>query len=214
MAVQFPILQIPVIAEPCNQSWEHMPGSARVRHCVSCDQDVVNLAAMSSAEIAVLLQGPVPCLRVARQDDGSLVTLEPPTLRSLPRVAAGFLTAALSVGTAAAQQPTPQLPPPPQPAAQQQQTQRGVTMGAPPPVSQADPAAHPAPAQPTRPAPQAIMGKIAPLKPLPRPAAATPARKSTLMGRVAVHQTPGTIPREPAPKPLLDTPRENPLPQK
>lgn len=101
MAVKFPILNVPTIAEPCTQSWELMPGTARIRHCDACNQNVVNLAAMSSAEIVRLLEGPVPCLRIARFDDGTLVTTEPVLPRPIPRIAAGLLTAAMALGAAA-----------------------------------------------------------------------------------------------------------------
>ncbi len=107
MAANFPILNVPHIAEPCTQSWEQMPGTTRVRHCAACDQDVVNLAAMSAAQIARLLAGPLPCLRIARYDDGSLVTTEPVVAHALPRIAAGLLTAAMAIG-AAAQNSRPQ----------------------------------------------------------------------------------------------------------
>lgn len=100
MATLLPIL--PTIANPCSQSWEEMPGTARVRHCAACNQDVVNTAALSSAEIARLLKGPLPCLRIARFDDGTLVTTEP-AARPLPRIAAGLLTAAMALSSAAAQ---------------------------------------------------------------------------------------------------------------
>ena len=210
MAANFPIFQVPTIAEPCQQSWERMPGSARVRHCASCDQDVVNLAAMSSAEIAALLQGPIPCLRIARHDDGTLVTTEPPATHSLPRIAAGLLTAALSVTAAAAQQTSPQTPPaPPQPSQQtRQQPLQGVTLGAPLPARQAPtklaPAKTPVPRQPQ----SVTTGRVARPTPPPPPVKSTPQTpqpakpSSVLMGSVAVTSVSGTIPLDPAPLPL------------
>ena len=53
-----------------------MPGDARVRHCGGCDRDVHNLAAMTPAQIDALLAkpGPLPCMRMVRHQDGSLMT--------------------------------------------------------------------------------------------------------------------------------------------
>jgi hypothetical protein len=51
-----------------------MPGDVRVRHCGSCDRDVYNLASMTPAQIEAMLAqpGPLPCMRIVRNQCGSL----------------------------------------------------------------------------------------------------------------------------------------------
>lgn|GEM_PF-4886929 len=64
------------IPKPCSESWEAMAGDARVRHCGGCDRDVRNVATMTPAEIDAMLAapGPLPCMRIVQQQDGSLMT--------------------------------------------------------------------------------------------------------------------------------------------
>ncbi len=69
------------IASPCDQAWEQMVGDDRVRHCSSCDKDVFNVAAMTRAEALQLIAnqaGEVPCLRLFRRDDGTVLTSDCP----------------------------------------------------------------------------------------------------------------------------------------
>jgi hypothetical protein len=69
------------IASPCDQAWEQMVGDDRVRHCASCDKDVFNVAAMTRVEALQLItdqSGEVPCLRLFRRDDGTVLTSDCP----------------------------------------------------------------------------------------------------------------------------------------
>ena len=106
-------LHVPEIPEPCDQPWDAMAGTARMRHCAVCDRDVHNLAAMPAAEIAHLLNrpGPLPCIRVSRDEGGALLTTEPAGAASHRRGSFGAawvtaISAALTV-SAAAQTPAP-----------------------------------------------------------------------------------------------------------
>ncbi len=175
MATNLPILQIPHIAQPCDQSWEQMPGSARVRHCAACNQDVVNLAAMSAAEIAALLQGPGPL--PARRPPRRRHPRHHRTVRAhgpCPAFAAGLLTAALSVtAAAAAGRPSPQLRHPPRSKPSSSTPRKASPWELPPAARQTAPTAAPTkPPVPSRqPPPHVTMGKILPPvhKPLPNP---------------------------------------------
>jgi Carboxypeptidase regulatory-like domain len=92
------------VAKPCSESWEAMPGDARVRHCGGCNRDVHNLAAMTPAQIDALLAkpGPLPCMRMVRHQDGSLMTARVESQRSLlQRVSAGFAMTLLTIGATA-----------------------------------------------------------------------------------------------------------------
>src|SRR6185312_7923892 len=64
------------IPNPCRESWEDMAGDARVRHCGACGRDVRNVATMTPSEIDAMLAapGPLPCMRIVRYQDGSLLT--------------------------------------------------------------------------------------------------------------------------------------------
>lgn len=86
-----------VIAEPCSQSWEAMHGDSRVRHCAECDRDVHNLAAMTPSQIEALAADPasLPCLRIARYEDGSLLVAEEARQSSPYGLVAGAAMAAL-----------------------------------------------------------------------------------------------------------------------
>jgi hypothetical protein len=88
----------------CEQSWSLMQGSLRTRHCAHCNKMVHNFAAMSSAEIQALAaqSGRSLCARVAREPNGSLITIEP---SASPARAAGFVLAASLSLAAAAQAP-------------------------------------------------------------------------------------------------------------
>ena len=94
------------VAKPCSESWEAMPGDARVRHCGGCDRDVHNLAAMTPAQIDALLAkpGPLPCMRIVRNVDGSLMTArveqKPGVIRRASRI---LSTVMLMAGSASAQ---------------------------------------------------------------------------------------------------------------
>ena len=62
------------ILTPCAANWDAMDGNERTRHCRSCDKNVHNLTAMSSEEIASLLdsENGGACVRVWQRADGTL----------------------------------------------------------------------------------------------------------------------------------------------
>ena len=100
-----------VISEPCSESWEKMHGDSRVRHCTECDKRVHNLAALTSAQIEHLIDspGPLPCMRIARFADGSLLVAEEQRNRPPYGLLAGAAMAgllALSARVASTQQTT------------------------------------------------------------------------------------------------------------
>jgi len=94
------------IPKPCNESWEAMAGDARVRHCGACGRDVRNVATMTPSEIDAMLAapGPMPCMRIVRYQDGSLLTArveQKPGM--LQRASMMLSTVMLMAGSAAAQ---------------------------------------------------------------------------------------------------------------
>jgi hypothetical protein len=101
------------IASPCTANWEEMTGDARARHCAECNLDVYNFSAMTSHEVEQLLgatKGQRVCGRFYRRTDGTILTSDCPVgfrarVRRVSRVAGAALTAAMSVGSAAAQVP-------------------------------------------------------------------------------------------------------------
>lgn len=93
------------IATPCRERWEDMAGDDVVRHCRRCDQDVYDLASMTTAEAEALLAsaraGEGPCVRLRRRRDGRVVTADcpPPSWVERARArAAGATAAALASG--------------------------------------------------------------------------------------------------------------------
>jgi len=73
------------IASPCSESWEAMRGDERVRHCSRCERDVFDLSAMTRAEAETLLrghhalpEGGLPCVRLYRRSDGTVLTADCP----------------------------------------------------------------------------------------------------------------------------------------
>jgi hypothetical protein len=99
------------IEKPCGESWEAMAGTSSVRHCESCRHDVLNVAAMTPAQIEAMLAqpGPRPCMRLVVFEDGSLLTAsERRALGPLGRLGAVAASAAMALGgmMAAAQSST------------------------------------------------------------------------------------------------------------
>jgi hypothetical protein len=74
------------IATPCDASWEGMSGDDRMRQCALCDRKVYDLSSMSSAEAVALLtehEGDrMPCIRLHRRRDGTVMTSDCPRGRS------------------------------------------------------------------------------------------------------------------------------------
>jgi len=79
-------------SHPCTQSWDEMRGTARERHCESCDRKVHNFAAMTARQIEELLHDHQRrlCARVVFRPDGSVRTSDG---ISQPSVAAGLFLA-------------------------------------------------------------------------------------------------------------------------
>jgi hypothetical protein len=100
--------------KPCGESWEAMGGGSRVRHCGSCDRDVLNVAAMTAGQLEAVIAegsrtGAMPCMRVVRDADGLLmVAQEVVQPKWYQRVAAGVAGAMLSGLAAAAQDVKPE----------------------------------------------------------------------------------------------------------
>jgi hypothetical protein len=86
-----------------------MDGTARQRHCQTCDKYVHNFAAMTSSEIerAIDVNRGHLCARVIHHSDGSLVMLGSTDRTTLATRAAGLVVGiALAAGTAQAQSNT------------------------------------------------------------------------------------------------------------
>ncbi len=79
-----------MIAAPCSMGWDEMQGDDRVRLCGGCNKNVYNTSAMTASEVSKLLSkdGPLPCLRIYRRADGTLITRDCPN--GLKRVRAGW----------------------------------------------------------------------------------------------------------------------------
>lgn len=73
-----PVLERITVAAPCPVRWDAMVGDDRVRHCSSCDQQVYDTRAMTTAEVeglvAQVMAGNPVCGRLYRRPDGSLIT--------------------------------------------------------------------------------------------------------------------------------------------
>lgn len=68
------------IASPCDAAWADMRGDDRQRRCAQCDKHVYNVAKLTTAEVMALFeaQGPLPCLRLWRRADGTVLTADCP----------------------------------------------------------------------------------------------------------------------------------------
>jgi hypothetical protein len=194
------------IASPCDADWDEMrpvtaSDGARARFCGSCEKNVYDLSAMTRADAMALIERHEGrcCVRFYQRADGTVLTEDCPVgVRALLKRAErrALLTAAAGVGVVAAfvafllggnnrvacslqnletriEQHIETIPVP-QPL-----------MGAPPPPMMSEPAVV------KRPAPEPIMGKIAPSSPRPRPKTGrTAADSRVIMGDVAVPERP------------------------
>lgn len=107
------LLEGVMIAAPCNVGWENMKGDDRVRFCGQCQLNVYNTSVMTPREIEKLLsgEGQLPCLRLYRRADGTLLTENCPVglrkiragYRKLARFATAFWTLIASISSAWAQ---------------------------------------------------------------------------------------------------------------
>ena len=64
------------VASPCSAAWSEMEGNDRVRFCRQCHQNVYNLSVLSRSEAEMLVQEMegVPCVRLYRRADGTVLT--------------------------------------------------------------------------------------------------------------------------------------------
>lgn len=106
---QFRSLDRLTISDPCKADWDSMAGNEQVRFCEHCSLPVNNLSTMTRQQAMRLVarsQGRV-CVRFVQKPDGSVLTRAPQKLYRIghraSRLAAGVMTAALSLQTAAAQ---------------------------------------------------------------------------------------------------------------
>jgi hypothetical protein len=100
-----PMLARARIASPCSADWNAMEGDDRVRFCERCQKHVYDLSALSTAEAEALLrekEGDL-CARLARREDGTVVTGDCPVGASRRRGRTwGLLVGGIAVATAAA----------------------------------------------------------------------------------------------------------------
>jgi len=69
------------IAQPCEQAWEQMAGTDRVRFCQTCKKNVYNVSSLSAEEAEALIverEGKL-CLRVFMRSDGTIITSDCPS---------------------------------------------------------------------------------------------------------------------------------------
>ncbi len=77
---QSDLLDSLMIAAPCNVGWDNMQGTDKVRFCHQCNLNVYNTSKLTSSELQGLLStnGEMPCLRLYRRADGTLITEDCP----------------------------------------------------------------------------------------------------------------------------------------
>jgi hypothetical protein len=104
VAKALPVIEV---AQPCPTAWESMSGNERSRFCAHCGRHVHDLAAMRSDEVIDLVchEAGRLCLRVTRDEDGRVVTLDyEPALatrtRRFKRWAVAAVFAPLGLGAA------------------------------------------------------------------------------------------------------------------
>lgn len=112
---QLPLLDRARIASPCPAKWEEMRGDDRRRFCGKCDKHVYNVVAMPRAEAEAMLReatagtAEMPCLRIYRREDGTILTADCPVgvkRKRRRRLVAGAAVSA-GFGLAAAAMLTP-----------------------------------------------------------------------------------------------------------
>src|SRR5215475_4744110 len=70
------------IVSPCSTDWDQMSGDEQRRFCVECDKFVYDFSQMTRQQVEAIVsihQGRM-CARITRRPDGSLLTLETPTV--------------------------------------------------------------------------------------------------------------------------------------
>ena len=93
------------VNDPCTESWDEMFGNDRVRFCSHCAKNVNNLSAMTPKEARKLVRrsGGSLCIRYIQHPETKAPvfadTLTQITRRRVPLMAAGVMTASLSLAT-------------------------------------------------------------------------------------------------------------------
>lgn len=75
------------IAKPCTARWSEMDGDERARFCGQCKKSVYNVEGMTRLEVTELIQSSrtMPCLRLRRRADGTVMTGDCPVGWALVR---------------------------------------------------------------------------------------------------------------------------------
>lgn len=112
-----PLLHSVRVAAPCQESWDTMTGSERVRSCERCQHKVYNLSELTTSEAEALLRDASGrlCVRFYRRADGTILTKDCPvgaTTRRNQRLAQAGAGIAAAVGAAAALFPSQPQPEP------------------------------------------------------------------------------------------------------
>jgi hypothetical protein len=107
MEQRFDVSQLRV-AKPCSALWSEMSGDDQRRFCASCKKNVYNVAGMTEREVRDLIaQSEVmPCLRLARRTDGTVITRDCPVgvrgmVRRIGLTVAGCLAFGFTFASAA-----------------------------------------------------------------------------------------------------------------
>ena len=71
------------VASPCSARWADMAGDERARQCALCKKNVYNVEGMALDEVRALIKGSetMPCLRLRRRKDGTVITSDCPVGR-------------------------------------------------------------------------------------------------------------------------------------
>jgi len=70
------------VVSPCSTDWDRMSGDEKKRFCAECDKFVYDFSQMTRQQVEAIVsihQGRM-CARITRRPDGSLLTLETPTV--------------------------------------------------------------------------------------------------------------------------------------
>lgn len=75
------------VATPCPASWEAMSGDDKARFCKTCQKNVFNISMMTrqEAEALILEKEGNLCVRLARREDGTIITDDCPIGAIAPR---------------------------------------------------------------------------------------------------------------------------------
>ena len=99
--VSLDILKSIRIASPCSVSWESMSGDERSRMCRMCNRTVYDISKLTSLEAAALLcsevGGKIPCVKLYRRADGTILTKDCPVGLRIKERAFGVWRAIASV---------------------------------------------------------------------------------------------------------------------